>query len=203
MFKIRKYKLCDLIKSNIDINEDNIYIIIDVVEFYDENLNDNKVEYGVMQIYPISMHSPHSILESENSSLHAIDGSDLAMRTHRDIRDCRIEKGYNGVPDFVKMLNTDMKSRKVYLSEVSIGLENNKTNTGVTKKEKAGKIKVNHTKNKDGSSKRESIKPFPLNTIDECLDAMNSAVLLHGMFGDAKYLEMKERALAKLIELTS
>lgn len=193
-----KFRLGDLIKESLN---SKVYIIIDVIDFIDytsPSLN-GEIEYGVMQIHPVQIHSEYSTISHNDAYLYYADGSPLAQDFHRAIKEERIARGFTGVPDFVKMLNTNMKSRNVYLNEgrplVTVG--------GTPKKESI-KNPFNHYKQeKKAIPTQESKKPFPMNTVDECLDAMNSADLLYEMFGDKKYLKMKDNALAKLVEITS
>lgn len=193
------YNVGDLIKRILDTaldasnggDDENIYIITDVIEFTDEYNENSITEYAVMKIYPVEIYSPYDEISEKEAILYAKDGSDIALRTHRKISDYRKRLGYTGIPSFVKLLNTQMKSRKAYF-ENGVVKVSQKTNSKPVDKNAKKTAKAVITK-----------KPFPMNTIDECLDAINDARLLYEMFSDKKYLKMEANALAKLVELTS
>lgn len=188
---VAKYRLGDILKEKDFDETGKLYIVIDVADFTstnDEAVSDNYlIEYGLYQIYPIQFTSKYHTFKQSDLILYVADGFEKANSLHRNIKKLRENCGWYDVPDFVKTLNTDMKSRNVYLTEEIIDKPKTKEKT--------------KTYTKDNKT---TFTNHPMETIDDCLDTMNFLDILHktGLLDDEGYKKFRNEALARLKKLS-
>lgn len=175
---VAKFRVGDIVKDGKDSIMQRIYIVADVADFTSSNdevaSDDHLVEYGLYQVAPVQIESKYHTLRQSDLTLVCEDGTVEANKFHINIKKIRNIRGWYTVPDFVKILNVEMKSRNVYVGE----------------SQKISK-KIDTI-----SSKTE--------TVDDCLDAINYANFLYSvkLIDEAEYIELKEYALARLEELS-
>lgn len=195
---VAKYREGDVLKESDFDESGNLYIVIDIADFTSNNdeavSDDYLIEYGVYQIYPIAFTSKYFTFRQDRVELHVQDGTTPAKLLHEHIKRERSIRGWNDVPDFVKTLHTGMKSRDVYLRKEYTPLV--QVNTVNARSWIEGKI--DDIASREEEKRKESL----LKTVDDCLDAINYANFLYALLGDEKYIDFKNKALARLEQLT-
>lgn len=129
------------------------------------------IDYEMMQVFPIQRNSKYANVSQADIMIHAETDTKDSEILLRFIQKDREKAGWFGVPDFAHVIIQNLRAI-----------------------DKAKGVKPPMRKN-------DSIRYDLLDTIDECLDAMNDLTTLHEMFGDEAYLQLKDLVQERIKKL--
>lgn len=187
-----RYGIGDIVKKKTNANKMEYYIIIDVFLKFEQEahknnsfvVNDEDTKYTACKIYPVDNEGEMYICTSATLETVAF----MHQKQHEVIMTMvnrkRVERG--------------LKREAYYMEAIR-----RKRNQGFTTSFEKAEIKP---KKKRGRPKKlkdkdDVVEYHKLETIDECLDALNNLSALHKMFGDEAYIQLKEVVTNRLKEL--
>lgn len=163
---MQKYNILDIVKTKD--NGNILYLVTDVQDFTKPVNTGQKpildIDYELMQIYPVRTSPRYLIMGQDDIDLHVKDGSKGFNVLMEMIQKERERAGLFGTPDFLNI------AKKNKLAE------------------------RNHAIMKDNVNNKNTdiVRYDLLETIDDCLDALNDLGTLYFQFEDIAYLQLKE-----------
>jgi len=172
------FHLGDIVKCKD--NDDVLYMVVDVLDFTQTASGKEIVDIDLelMQIYPIELMSRSITLSHTDVFIHAKSNGRNHVLLMDFIAKDRARNGWFDIPDYVKAVNDNLRA---------INEEKNRT--------EQEKVHV-------PERKYDTVRYDLLESVDECLDALNDLGLLHEMFGDEAYSQLRDivfRRLEKLV----
>lgn len=172
---MQKFNIKDIVTMK-DVNQ-ILYMVVDYADFTELAPNGKPIidiDYELIQIYPVKKMPQYTIVGQNEIVLKESEGSKNHKLLLTFIQKDREKRGWFGVPDFITISDNNLKSIQ--------------------------KGKVNEVQN--SSKKLDTIRYDILNSVDKCLDALNDLDILHKMFGDEAYLQLKEVVIKRLTILS-
>lgn len=172
-----KFNIGDTVRLKNDKNV--IYIVIDFIDLTltidDGEKQIGDINYELMRIYPIVEHPKYTTVRQSSIVLNSAKDDRLTNLLLALIQKDREKEGWYGTPDFIKIINRNRKAIEKYnatVKEVQVPMK-----------------------------KLDTIRYDLIDTIDECLDAINDLKILHEMFGDEAYIQLVEVVEKRIIRL--
>lgn len=186
-----RYGIGDIVKLNDSKNSMEYFIVVDVfLEFVDGaspfslKVDDELTRYTVMQMYPVTKEK-NMLLRFTADKFETV--AFIGQQQHEKIVELinreRFRRGQVGAPFYEEVIQKRLRNDN-FDAFVS--------NTTKNQKGKKKKIKITD----------DIIQYNKLDTVDECLDAMNDLSNLHKTFGDESYLQLREVVVGRLKDLT-
>ena len=179
---MKSYELGDIVRTKSSSTGD-YYMIVGVEDATTQTIEGKFIvdfDYEIAKIYPVMKESDFSIISHKELAMVA----KTSEKDNRIILDFvnkeRQKRGWYDEPDYITAL------------QVSKGESTKKLTRTV--KDKDG----NKSKEEVGVKKFDIIRYDKLQTVDECLDALNDLTALHNNFGDEAYIQLKEVVEKKL-----
>lgn len=175
MIEMQEFNIKDMVRLSTG-DEGVIYMIVDVFDFSDDEQVeelDSDYDYELAQIYPTT--SLTRYIQSTQSELTIVE--EFGTKTYNMLWGLvlkeREEKGYYDAPSYLNVAEANLNFHK-----------KNKTYYN--------KIKL---------KEMDIVRYDRINTIDECLDALNDLTGLYEMFGDEAFLQLREVVMKRIKEL--
>lgn len=196
-----RYGIGDIVKMNDGKNMMEYFVIIDVfLEFKDGaspfslHVDDENTRYTAMQIYPVEKEE-HMLFRYTTPRFETV--ALVGQKQHEKIIELvkreRERQGKHNVPFYEevikKRINGDNFDKLIASTPYTTW-----TTPKDTKKKKGKKKKI--------EINADIIQYDKLDTVDECLDAMNDLAELHKQFGDESYLQLREVVIGRLRDLS-
>ncbi|UGO51049.1 hypothetical protein PQE70_gp196 [Bacillus phage vB_BanS_Nate] len=191
-----RYGVGDIVRRNTN-RKMEYFIIVDVFLQFNKDtefsfsVNDDATKYTGIQIYPIE--SEGQIMKFQGDMIEIVALTDEAQ--HAKI---------------MEIVHEERERRNIKWEAEYMKTIREKINSGLAlewegKNKKAEKVEVK-PKKKRGRPKKlkdkdDVIEYHKLATVDDCLDALNDLSILHEMFGDESYIQLKEVVTNRLKEL--
>lgn len=190
-----RYGIGDIVQKNTNVKME-YFIIVDVfLKFTKETTNltfgidEENTVYTAVQIYPVEHEGSIMTFKSDKVNtvafLHQKQNEVILEMVERK----RKEQGMNWEAEYIKTIQA-----KTANNGFKEALNTSFNQAEVKPKKKRGRPKK--LKDKD-----DVVEYHKLETIDDCLDALNSLSALHKMFGDESYIQLKEVVTNRLKEL--
>lgn len=165
--------------------EGTCYIITHLVNFWDTG----ETGYKLLKIYPVSDEIEFVTVAEREVDIVARDGKFEYKVIVSYLNDEYREAGFQSFIHFVKkaLLTTYTTINKTK----NRGSAKRKTNT-----------RAKNNNNFTPKQITDTIFYHEINSIDECLDALNDLKVLHEIFDDESYLQLRELVLKRLEKLS-
>jgi hypothetical protein len=158
----------DIVKYKFSQRGVEYFIVTDVYDFSEKG-DKSDLHYEIMQIYPIAKTSITLDVEGDKLEIKASGMAKEAEGIIDFVMEERKKRGWTEVPDFTIALYENAKAKT----------EGNE----VTKVKQPNTDIINYDK---------------LESVDECLDALNDLDALYKLFGDEAYLQLRDVVLKRL-----
>lgn len=178
------YKIGDVIKRKN--GNDSLFMIVDIVtpEGVEKDIDlSGNIFYETMKIFPIEKVSQYLLVDSNDVVLHTENGVTEHKILLQFIKKEREKRGWFDIPDFIQVAEQNIVNKFAKASAEAL------MNTGEVK------VKI-------VQKKYDVIRYDLINSVDECLDAINDLNILYEMFGDEAYIQLKELVAERIKEIT-
>jgi len=188
------YGVGDIVQRNTNVKME-YFIVVDVfIRFSKEHhsnfgIDEKDTHYTAVQIYPVEKEG--FLLNFKADAVNTV--ALLSQKQHEVIMEMierkRKEKGMKWEAEYIKTIQ-----EKTANNGFKQALNTSFKQAEVKPKKKRGRPKK--LKDKD-----DVVEYHKLETIDDCLDALNNLTALHKMFGDEAYIQLKEVVTDRIKEL--
>ncbi|QIW89865.1 hypothetical protein PQE71_gp183 [Bacillus phage Izhevsk] len=187
-----RYGIGDIVKKKTNANKMEYYIVVDVFFKFEKEVNkqnsffisDDDTKYTAIKIYPVEHEGEVYICTSATLETVAL----VHQKQHEVIMEMinrkRNERGMKWEAEYMRAIKAKKKQGFIQSFEKA----------EIKPKKKRGRPKK--LKDKD-----DVVEYHKLETVDDCLDALNNLSALHKMFGDEAYIQLKEVVTDRLKEL--
>lgn len=190
-----RYGVGDIVQKNTNVKME-YWIVVDVfLKFTKEQsdftfgIDEENTTYTAVQIYPVENEGSIFTFKSDRVNTVAF----IYQKQHEVIMEMierkRKEKGMKWEAEYIKTIQA-----KTANNGFKEALNTSFKQAEVKPKKKRGRPKK--LKDKD-----DVVEYHKLETIDDCLDALNNLTALHKMFGDEAYIQLKEVVTDRIKEL--